>query len=548
MRPFKQLYCVVLLGIFLSTTPRYLFALGFKEPQVLSFLNQSLIFQVEISDDGRDILNEFYNLEAAISQSEFNVKNPIQVEAKIVSEPINKKIAIIRTKEIIKEPFIELNLKLERNGMMVSRIFNILLEPPTFLSAESEKIYTVDVKSADTVWSIAERFLQENIFSIEQMMMAIYRLNPDSFYDSNVNRLKNGTQLLIPDISTIVSLDKATAKKLFRKQYEQWKQDNVTQIKQTISRENRDEPVLEVLSSRDTKKLETRKEDDVLSNKFEKAINDDEGLQLQLIEAKNALSLLEKRFEEQSKQLLKLTAELKNIKANQVSEKKATAATASKTSSDGSDFWFYLVILIIFSLAAVVGFALSRRSKDRIMRIDPTLQSQGKEVKDSVNTVMSEPQKHVDSSALKGNEEINSNKIGLPDSKLSAQLVLSINSYLAYERYDDALRECKSGLEKLPNSIELNVLFLKILKECGKTQIFKQECLRLRTFFGGESEEWSLINSGIGMPKFEQEDQLKNNTNSEQSATYSSSDLELDLDLEIQPDSSDKDDEKPEKN
>ena len=161
---------------------------------------------------------------------------------------------------------------------------------------------------------------------------------------------------------------------------------------------------------------------------------------------------------------------------------------------------------------------------------------------------MSEPQKHVDSSALKGNEEINSNKIGLPDSKLSAQLVLSINSYLAYERYDDALRECKSGLEKLPNSIELNVLFLKILKECGKTQIFKQECLRLRTFFGGESEEWSLINSGIGMPKFEQEDQLKNNTNSEQSATYSSSDLELDLDLEIQPDSSDKDDEKPEKN
>ena len=93
------------------------------------------------------------------------------------------------------------------------------------------------------------------------------------------------------------------------------------------------------------------------------------------------------------------------------------AATASKTSSDGSDFRFYLVILIIFSLAAVVGFALSRRSKDRIMRIDPTLQSQGKEVKDSVNTVMSEPQKHVDSSALKGNEEINSNKIGLPDSK-----------------------------------------------------------------------------------------------------------------------------------
>ena len=100
---------------------------------------------------------------------------------------------------------------------MILRIFNILLEPD-FLSAESET-YTVDVKSADTVWSIAEICV---IFLIEQMMMAIYRLNPDSyFYDSNVNRLKNGTQLLIPDISTIEVLLKPFTKKLFRKQYEQ---------------------------------------------------------------------------------------------------------------------------------------------------------------------------------------------------------------------------------------------------------------------------------------------------------------------------------------
>ena len=100
--------------------------------------------------------------------------------------------------------------------MNVSRIFNILLEPPTLLTTASGENYLVKVKLADTVWSIAERFLQDNSFSIEQMMMAIFRLNPDAFLGKNINRLKINSELLIPNIETTLSLSTAKKKIIFR--------------------------------------------------------------------------------------------------------------------------------------------------------------------------------------------------------------------------------------------------------------------------------------------------------------------------------------------
>ena len=59
------------------------------------------------------------------------------------------------------------------------------------------------------------------------MMMAIYRLNPDAFLGKNINRLKINSELVIPDIETIVSLSTAKAKKLFFEQYDDWKKSKL---------------------------------------------------------------------------------------------------------------------------------------------------------------------------------------------------------------------------------------------------------------------------------------------------------------------------------
>ena len=215
---------------------------------------------MDIIDNSQSLPTEQYSITTSISDSEFGSQNIMEFDSKIVSKTKDKKIVLVTTRQNVREPFIQIRLQLNRDGMNVSRIFNILLEPPTLLTTASGKNYLVKVKSADTVWSIAERFLQDNSFSIEQMMMAIFRLNPDAFLGENINRLKINSELLIPDIETIVSLSTAEAKKLFFEQYDDWKKQNYFQDQNLdINSEYGEQLALKVLSSGETRALEVGK-------------------------------------------------------------------------------------------------------------------------------------------------------------------------------------------------------------------------------------------------------------------------------------------------
>ncbi len=48
------------------------------------------------------------------------------------------------------------------------------------------------VKQGDTLWVIARNSRPDNRVSIEQMMMALQRRNPDAFNRGNVNLLRRG--------------------------------------------------------------------------------------------------------------------------------------------------------------------------------------------------------------------------------------------------------------------------------------------------------------------------------------------------------------------
>ena len=65
--------------------------------------------------------------------------------------------------------------------------------------------------SHDTLWEIAEKY--HNGGSVQQTMLAIQALNPDAFIDGNINRLKTGKVLRLPDTvqSTALAQPKAIA-------------------------------------------------------------------------------------------------------------------------------------------------------------------------------------------------------------------------------------------------------------------------------------------------------------------------------------------------
>jgi len=67
------------------------------------------------------------------------------------------------------------------------------------------------VKQSDTLWSMANRMRPDNSVSVEQMMLALVRKNPEAFINENINGVKRGYILRIPDRNEATQLDRQQA-------------------------------------------------------------------------------------------------------------------------------------------------------------------------------------------------------------------------------------------------------------------------------------------------------------------------------------------------
>jgi pilus assembly protein FimV len=80
------------------------------------------------------------------------------------------------------------------------------------------------IKSGDTAWSLADAMRPDQSISVEQMMIAMLRANPESFIDENINGLKRGYILRLPDYDQIASINQADARAMVREQAALWRQ------------------------------------------------------------------------------------------------------------------------------------------------------------------------------------------------------------------------------------------------------------------------------------------------------------------------------------
>lgn len=80
------------------------------------------------------------------------------------------------------------------------------------------------VQQGDTLWSLADAMRPDQSVSIEQMMLAMLRSNPEAFINENVNGLKRGYILRIPDRDDIVSINQDEAVALVREQNALWRE------------------------------------------------------------------------------------------------------------------------------------------------------------------------------------------------------------------------------------------------------------------------------------------------------------------------------------
>ena len=80
------------------------------------------------------------------------------------------------------------------------------------------------IQAGDTAWSLADAMRPDQSVSVVQMMIALLRENPESFINGNINGLKRGYILRVPDYDQIMAIDLADAREMVRKQAALWRQ------------------------------------------------------------------------------------------------------------------------------------------------------------------------------------------------------------------------------------------------------------------------------------------------------------------------------------
>jgi pilus assembly protein FimV len=76
----------------------------------------------------------------------------------------------------------------------------------------------------DTLWDIALRARSDRSLTVQQVMMALLRANPDAFFQENINALKAGVVLNIPDASVMAAVPRSEAVTLTGRQWALWEQ------------------------------------------------------------------------------------------------------------------------------------------------------------------------------------------------------------------------------------------------------------------------------------------------------------------------------------
>ncbi|WP_075188007.1 FimV/HubP family polar landmark protein [Teredinibacter haidensis] len=261
---------VLLLGAFAMVLPQAVFALGLGEITLKSALNQPLNAEIELLQV-RD-LSESEILVGLASAQDFErvgVERPYfltSLKFKVRLTGGSPAILVSSTKPV-KEPFVNFVLQAQWPSGRLLREYTLLMDLPVFSGEkaapvaatsrntqpkpraqpatnqvdssakynprssfdeapsqpsssitgyqQSEPNYSGDdygpVKANDTLWDIAKSVRPDRGVSIQQTMLALQRLNPEAFINNNINLLRKGQILRVPDRNQIVEYTKQRA-------------------------------------------------------------------------------------------------------------------------------------------------------------------------------------------------------------------------------------------------------------------------------------------------------------------------------------------------
>ncbi|KJZ49612.1 MULTISPECIES: FimV/HubP family polar landmark protein [Pseudomonas] len=218
-------------------------ALGLGELTLKSTLNQPLVAEIELLDV-KD-LTAAEVVPSLASPDDF-AKAGVDRQAFLndltftpVLNASGKSILRVTSSKPLSEPMVKFLVQVMWPNGRLLRDYSVLLDPSKFspqtaeAAAQPTSTVAAPVTGAtkpsqytttprDTLWEIAAK--ARNGGSIQQTMLAIQALNPDAFIDGNINRLKTGQVLRMPDQAQSTGLPQTKAIAEVAAQNKAWRQ------------------------------------------------------------------------------------------------------------------------------------------------------------------------------------------------------------------------------------------------------------------------------------------------------------------------------------
>lgn len=270
----RKLYIVILLAL----APMLANALGLGNLDLNSALNEPFDARVQLLSPTADELD---SLTVGLADSEAFARAKID-RPFILS---NLKFALRRSpddgpdyirvfsQEPIREPFLNFLVEVSWSNGRLFREYTVLLDPPLYdpnaraseFTQDQSTSYTAEptveavtindpdhkvvyanefeqssspvtaspsinysggdygpTEQSDTLWSIASSMRPDSSISVNQMMSALLRANPEAFFNQNINGLKRGQILRMPTESEINALSNAQALAEVQSQHAAW--------------------------------------------------------------------------------------------------------------------------------------------------------------------------------------------------------------------------------------------------------------------------------------------------------------------------------------
>jgi pilus assembly protein FimV len=259
----------------LLAAPFGAWALSLGEIDIRSALNQPFDAEIELSATADEMQTLTVTLAGPEMFARYGLDRPAflsSLEFRVSTNAAGRAVVRVSSRQAIAEPFIEILVEASSRSGRQLRQYTAFLDPPTFLPSAPVAVQPAQtrapqpsapggaiartpepeprpverspsspatspaarpapgsaaaggtygpVQNAETLWGIATQFRPANV-TMNQMMVAVYQANPQAFM-GNMNVLRRGAILRIPEFSELESVGAANATAEVQRQFNEW--------------------------------------------------------------------------------------------------------------------------------------------------------------------------------------------------------------------------------------------------------------------------------------------------------------------------------------